>query len=121
MHFPFGPFRNAGDFRLWIVASVVWMATASAYAFYFNPPEFHTNQPASVIIAGHAFDVAALDCLGWVDQQKCVEDKERAADREDARQVPLRLAIIALPPFAIVGALWLIAGTVAWVRRGYTD
>jgi hypothetical protein len=122
MYFPFGPFRNSGDFRLWIVASTLWVAVASALAFYVEPSQ-PTNPPAPGVLGLSGYGRADEICLGrsanLFDRQQCADDERRAAARADGRQVPLRVGIIVLPPFVVVGMIWLVASAADWVRRGY--
>lgn len=132
MHFPFGPLRNAGDFRVWIVASCVWVLLATLFVFYIFPPA--SQEPPTEHMGALSWEdaqradrihgEASAMCLyvKMTEYKSCLERAEKMVVEEDiVVGVLLRLAIILLPPFVAAGAIWLLVSTVAWVRRGYAE
>jgi len=122
MTFPFGPFRNAGDFRLWAVASVVWLILSGIYSFQVNPPTTDEEQVSS----------AQFDCMwrhvGASDTTKaalsaCYGGAVFAADENHyGSQVTARVFLIMiLPPIALAVVIWIAIETVGWIKRGYVE
>ena len=126
MNFPLGPFRNAGDFRLWIVASLLWMALTTVCGFYLDPPWPSPSAPSSSAmsflspISSHNSDPAYDNCFGNDAEQDACANAHRVTAQESVREaIRSRLGIIVVPPFAVLGAIWLAISAVEWVRRGY--
>jgi hypothetical protein len=129
-----GPFRSAGDLRLWVALTVLWGLCAGIYFFYLHPP-------ASVYIADLPFQTV-VGCTSRADSKRdpqadavqemqrlnddhgfqlCVENARLGAEERDfANQVQFRVfGLMLLPPFALMGCLWGVVAIVRWVRQGY--
>lgn len=142
MHFPFGPFRNVGDVRLWIVASGIWIIGASVYAFYLRPPVSQSLETKGVVIEEciariGGYTEAEKDEIWKVligqmqkensvlatkerEVERCVSNvSEEATDADYKDQVMGRVAIIGVVPFAFVTILWALLGTIRWIKQGY--
>jgi hypothetical protein len=120
MQFPFGPFRNAGDFRVWLVASFAWIILAGVYSFAINPPLSEQLVPFGDAVSRCRDTEVAAGVPSGLAYDKCLDKQYFGPDPDiDKFAIFLRISIMFVPPIAIALVIWLLVETLRWIRRGY--